>query len=96
MNIYTLETIFSRTPQLVSTDLDDEMVIMDDEKGSFYGLNATAKMIYGLLETPKTLEEIIGLITAEYDVSPEQCQADIIPFLQQMVTSKLLGADIGQ
>jgi hypothetical protein len=88
--MFNLNTIFSRNTQLVSTDLDDEMVVMDDEKGSFYGLNATAKMIYGLLDSPRTLSEIIELITSQYNVSAEQCEKDILPFLDTMVTSRLL------
>ena len=88
--MFNLNTIFSRNTQLVSTDLDDEMVVMDDEKGSFYGLDATAKMIYGLLDSPRTLSEIIELITSKYNVSAEQCEKDILPFLDTMVTSRLL------
>ncbi len=88
--MFNLNTVFSRNTQLISTDLDDEMVVMDDEKGSFYGLNATAKMIYGLLDSPLSLSEIIGLITSQYNVSAEQCEKDIIPFLDTMVTSRLL------
>ncbi len=88
--LFDLNTVFSRDSQLVSTELDDEMVVMDDEKGAFFGLNSTAKLIYGLLDSPRTLGELIDLLTAQYAVSAEQCQQDITPFLEMMLTSKLL------
>lgn len=47
-------------------------------------MSESAVMIWNLLSADRTLEQLVGAITGEYDVSPEVAEKDIRELLVQM------------
>ena len=68
---------FIRNQDTISGQIDDELVMVDIEKGSYFSLNAVATRIWELLENPLTAENLCELLVREYDVTLPQCRADI-------------------
>lgn len=58
--------------------------MMDMDSGDYYGLDAIASRIWQLLESQKTVDEICQQLLKEYEVTEEQCQQDVISFLDEM------------
>jgi hypothetical protein len=79
-----------RTEQMISTELDQETVLMSIEAGAYYGLEATAQSIWQALETPLTFSALVERLTGEYEVTPEACAADLEPFLVALEQEGLL------
>ena len=80
-----LNTVITRHPDMLSAEIGGEAVMMSIEKGAYFGLNPVATRIWDLIEQPKSLTELIAVIFDEYEVSPEQCEADVREFTADMI-----------
>jgi hypothetical protein len=68
----------------VFTELDDEMVLLNLETGTYFGLDALGTRIWKLIEQGATEAAIFELLLAEYAVEPPQLRADLSAFLDQL------------
>jgi hypothetical protein len=82
-----------RSDHPLAADLDDETVLMSLESGHYYGLEGTARRIWELLAAPRTVADLSRQLAAEYQVSPEQCAAEILPFIEELRREGLLVAE---
>lgn len=80
-----LSTVITRHPDMLSAEIGGEAVMMSIEKGAYFGLNPVATRIWDLIEQPKSLAELIAVIFGEYEVTPEQCEADVREFSADMI-----------
>ncbi len=87
--LYIMEK-YGRNKQVLDGELDDNQVMMDLEKGKFFGLNPVGKRIWDLIEQPKSFIEIIQYLLAEFDVSEEQCVQEVTVFLDKAVASEIV------
>ena len=83
-------TVLSRRSGLMAADMNGSAVMMDIMTGKYYNLGQVGGRIWELLEEPMTLSALVEKLTAEYDVSADQCRADIAPFLAKLLKSGLL------
>jgi Coenzyme PQQ synthesis protein D (PqqD) len=79
-----------RANNLLSTDLDQETVLMSIDAGAYYGLQGTARRIWEKLETPLTFSELVDYLVNEYRVSRETCATDLQRFLEKLEREGLL------
>ncbi|MEY8197633.1 MAG: lasso peptide biosynthesis PqqD family chaperone [Colwellia sp.] len=84
MKELTLTHKLSRTSSAVASELDNEVVMMSIEQGEYYGLGQVGSQLWRLMEQPTSVQHIIEQLMAQYDVSFEQCQQDVTPFLTQL------------
>ncbi len=80
----------ARSPELLETSLDNEIVLMSIERGNYYGLKTTARRIWQLIEEPTTFQDLITALTNEYAASPEEIEQDLYVFLQRMLDNKIV------
>lgn len=76
----------TRHEDMISAEIGGEAVMMSIEKGAYFGLNPIATRIWDLIEQPQSIAGLIAVITEEYDVSEEQCAADVKEFVADMIT----------
>ena len=81
---------YLRNSKTISGRLHDEIVMMDPEQGKYFSLNPVATRIWDLLEKPVTLEFLCGQLQEEYEVSSDQCLAEVSAHLDKMVQLKLV------
>ena len=86
-------TILSRREGLMTADMNGSAVMMDIMTGKYYNLGEIGGRIWELLEEPMSMAALVKKLTAEYDVSAEQCRTDILPFLDTLLERGLLLAD---
>lgn len=67
-----------------SVQLDDENVILDLEKGIYYGLNPVGSRIWNIIQSPNSVTEIVSKITSEYDLDRDECMDYLISFLSDL------------
>ena len=87
---FSSEDRLSRVQNLLSTELDQETVLMSIDAGAYYGLEGPARSIWEILETPLTFSALVDRLVEEYQVSPETCAADLERFLSEMEREGLL------
>jgi hypothetical protein len=51
---------------------------------SIYTFNNTGSLIWKLLETPRTLTELIATVAQEFTVEPERAEQDVTQFVNEM------------
>lgn len=83
-------TLVSISKQAVHCDLEEEVVILGLDDGVYYGLNPVAAFIWNTIQTPHTVGELKEKILAEYDVTEDICQADLLEILQKLLDNKLI------
>jgi hypothetical protein len=80
----------SRADKMISTDLDQETILMSIDAGAYYGMAGTAQTIWEILAAPATFSELVEELVKRYEVTPEACAADLQDFLGQMEREGLL------
>jgi hypothetical protein len=84
------EDRLTRTEDMLSTELDQETVLMSIDAGAYYGLEGVARSIWESLATPLTFAVLVDRMVREYKVAPEICSADLERFLAEMEREGLL------
>ena len=85
-----LQTRIKRSDRPLTSSVADELVMFDTEKGKYYGLNDIATEIWNILDEPVTVEELCEALTAEFEVSEEQCRNDLLTFLPKLLEKGLV------
>ncbi len=86
----TPETTVCRVERLLTADLNEETVMMDIDKGSYYGLNGCGTRIWALLSQPITVSDLCHQLTNEFAVSSMQCEKDLIDFLKDLLARDIV------
>ena len=84
-----LETVVVRSEELVSSDLDGETVLMSVQNGKYYGMDAIGSRIWVLIAQPILVSELCDTLLEEFDVVREQCEQDVLAFLNQLAKDNL-------
>ena len=89
----SMQNSISRRNTPVEAPVDDELVMLDVEAGKYYGFNSIAAAVWKKLDAKISVEELCHQLCAEYDVSAEQCLADILPFLNDLEKRNLISVE---
>jgi|ERR671911_2416451 hypothetical protein len=74
----------------VSSDLGGQVAILDLTGGMYYGLDEVGTRIWELIQEPRGVAEVQGVILEEYDVEPEIARRDVLTLLQELVDRELV------
>ena len=85
-----LDTIVTQATGLVAADMDGEKVMLNIEKGKYFGLNGIGGRIWELLEKPQTVWEVVAALLKEYDVEEKTCQQDVLTYLRKLYVQGLV------
>lgn len=81
---------YKRAVELLEADIHDELVALEPTMGSCFGFNSVAKDVWRKLETPQTFDELKRALLQEYEVSEQECAADLRELLDHMAQAKLI------
>lgn len=84
MSSITLDTLINRAEGFTTAPVQDELMMLNVEQGAYYSLDPIAAEIWNMIENPASVGDVIEKLLKRYDVTPEQCQADVLAFLDQM------------
>ena len=80
---------------VVFRDLEGELVLLNLATGVYFGLDPIGTRIWGLIDDGRTADEIVGVITAEYEVDADTCRADLARLLAALRDNDLVELDDG-
>jgi len=86
----TESCLLTRQPDLMSTPLDQDLIMMDMNRGQYYSLNVIARDIWERLDTPLTLKTLCHSLTQKYAVDDTTCLEDVRPFVEHLIDMGLL------
>lgn len=82
--------VYRRAVSLMEADLGDELVALDADAGNCFGFNAVATAVWRNLESPKAFDELRDELLARYDVSAEDCSAELQALLDDLIDKGLV------
>ncbi|WP_417617088.1 lasso peptide biosynthesis PqqD family chaperone [Parasphingorhabdus sp.] len=80
---------FVRSPDLVASELEGEVVLLSVESSHFYNLNRIGSRIWDLLDQPLSIPEICRELMAQFNVSPTDCESEVRQFIEKMLDQGL-------
>ena len=86
----TPSTTVSRTQEILFDKIGDEIVMLNMEKGRYHALDEIATEIWELIAEPIQVADLISALLTEFDVSLEDCQRDVLAYLEQLQERDLL------
>jgi hypothetical protein len=86
----TQGSIVVRAPEQVSANLTDEVVILALSTEEYFGLAAVAARIWEVIDRPTPVTDIASRLVMEFEVDRDQCEHDLLVFLQQLADERLI------
>ena len=93
MPVITRNSIVVAGRDQVASDLAGETVLLGLRTARYNGLVDVGARIWSLVQEPTTVSTIVSTIAKEYEVTPEQCEADVLKFLEDLATNGLVEVD---
>lgn len=81
---------YSRRESLNVAPMGNELVMMDVEKGLYFGLNSLAAQVWQLLTSPISLDTLVSELMLRFDVTEDVCRIDTEAFLKAMADKQLI------
>ena len=80
----TLDSCVIVASDQITSQLGDESVILGLSDGMYYGLDAIGTRIWSLLDRPRSVRDICGVIQEEYEVAPADCEQAVLALLRDL------------
>ena len=77
-------TMISRSPSVLTAEVDGEVVMMSIEQGRYFGLDDIGSDIWKRLDTPCSFAELIDRLATDYDADRATIAADVRAMLGRM------------
>src|ERR1700674_3324078 len=77
-------TVISRSPSVLTAEVEGEIVMMSIERGSYFGLDDIGSDIWKRIEQPCTFAPLIDVLAAAYDADRAAIAADVRALLDRM------------
>ena len=92
MQTQTLEPhmIVVQRTDTVAADIAGEIVVMDVERGKYFGLDDIGSDIWRRLEKPMSVAALCEALSADYDADVDTIRADVIALLQNLMERELV------
>ena len=75
---------------LFSTEINDTLIILNTDTGSYLELNSSAKFIWEKIEQEKNYQNVLKAITEEYELSETEAKNSLDKFLLKASEKNLL------
>lgn len=83
---------FRASDQLLSSQVEDELVMLDIDRGEYFGLNAVGSFLWEQLAEPTTGSELSERLIEAFEVDSATSEADVAEFLQSLLERGLIAA----
>ena len=92
MTTISLDSIIVVSPEVVSQELEGELVLLSLDRAEYFGLNATGTHIWNGLVSGLALGEIATRLAEAFDVDVERARADVLALARKLVEEGLATA----
>jgi hypothetical protein len=86
------DTVLVAARDQVSAELEGEAVILGLADGVYYGLDGVGALVWERLREPRSVAELVGVVTAAFDVDAETAERDLLALLRELAERRLVEA----
>ncbi len=83
-------TVYVRRQSIAVRDMDGAAVLVDEKKHLYFAVNRVGARIWNLLEEPKSMESIVGVLAREFAIGDDECRSQTEQFLRQLAVRELV------
>lgn len=84
------DVVARRDSELLTTEVDGELIAMSVDKGTCYGLNSVGTRIWALVAEPQSIDCLCDRLFTEFDVEEEVCRREVVDLLERLVAEGLV------
>jgi hypothetical protein len=81
------------TDNCVTTTIDGEIVLLNNETGRYQGLSGVGPDIWDRIQEPTEPATIVSALVEEYDVDRDRATNDVERFLETLAAEQLINVD---
>lgn len=85
-----MNSCVQHSSNVVSCEIDAKTVMLDIENGKYHGFNEVGSRIWQMISEPMEIDKICAILAAEFEISQEQCEVEVLRFLQKLDETKLI------
>jgi hypothetical protein len=86
----SLTSVVQLNSDHIAAPVDDEIVILSIERGSYYGLDDIGSEIWQRLATPVRVDTLCDALTVKYDAERSIIERDVLTLLEKLITEGLV------
>ncbi len=86
----TFDSVVKRNAGLMSTQLGDDMIVLNPLRDNYIGLDEIGGRVWALLAAPIKVDQLCRQVARQYQGDRQQIPADLIAFLNELDGEGLL------
>ncbi|MFS0822765.1 lasso peptide biosynthesis PqqD family chaperone [Bacillus sp. 1P02SD] len=86
----SLNNTVSQSEGNIVSNMGEEKVMLSVQNGKYYNLGEIGGEIWDLIESPKSVNEVISSLVNDYDVTQTECEEQVQSFLEHLYNEKLI------
>lgn len=90
MATITPDSCVVRSAEFITSTVENDLVMMSLEKGTYYGLDAIGSQIWENIAEPITIPALCQKLTDQFEVDANQCREDVLTFLNELVKEDMV------
>lgn len=86
----TKTSIIQQREGFIVSDMGGEKVMMGIQNGNYYNLGEVGGIIWDKIEHGISVEKLTECLSAEYDISRDECEKQVLSFLESLKNENLI------
>ena len=86
----TTQSVIIKNKSVLENEIDGEKIMLNMDKGEYYGMDKIASRIWELLNEEIEIEKLIQKLLEEFEIDYETCKNDVLEFLDGMLKKNLI------
>lgn len=82
--------ILTREPGWLVSEVGEEILMLNIDRGEYVGLNSSGAAIWEILETPHTSEDLVDRLLVAFEVERAQANEDVQAFVEMALSRGIL------
>ena len=90
MDPLSLDCRISPSDDVVFREFEGEAIVLDTASGIYFGLDPVGTRIWQLITSDCDLRTVFDTVLAEYEVSPQQLERDLLALITELTDRGLV------
>lgn len=74
----------------IVSDMNGEKVMLSIQNGKYYNFGELGGVIWGLIEKPISVTQLVKELTLEYEVEQAKCEKEVVSYLEILLEEGLI------
>ena len=79
-----------KSNEVLFTSMGEDAVLLHVQRGDYYSLNRVGARLWVLADGSKSISDLAGLITQEFEISLDEAEKDILELAEQLENEGLV------